>query len=131
MLDILQLRIDATELQQLRSCQIRQRSDCHAAFTVTSPGVVWPVARWGELPADERINVRGWFPLLDQIADEFLLWWPKGGCFFVKGEEVTYRRTESDGAGVLFLHFEVNRPMAVVPSNLNLRRSELVPRFIS
>lgn len=131
MLDILELRIDATELQQLRNCQIRQRTDCHAAFTVTSPGVIWPLASWGEPQADERINVRGWFPLLDQIADEFLLWWPKGGCCFVKGEEVTYRRAENDGVGVLFLHFEVNRPIAVATSKANTRRSELVPRFIS
>jgi hypothetical protein len=128
MLDILQLRINATELQQLRHCQLRPPSDCHAAFTVTSPGAIWPVASWSDPAADERINVRGWFPLLDQIADELLLWWPKGGCCFVKGEEVTFRRSEDDRVGVLFLHFEMNGPIAVAPK---ARRSELIPRFIS
>jgi hypothetical protein len=128
MLDILQLRINATELQQLRHCQLRPPSDCHAAFTVTSPGAIWPVASWSDPAADERINVRGWFPLLDQIADELLLWWPKGGCCFVKGEEVTFRRSADDRVGVLFLHFEMNGPIAVAPK---ARRSELIPRFIS
>jgi len=130
MLDILQLRINTSELQQLHYCQTSQRTDCRAAFTAPSPGVIWPLASWSDLPAEERINVRGWFPLLDKIADEFLLWWPKGGCFFVSEEEVRYRRAENDGVGVLFLHFEVNRPMAV-PAKLGTRRMELVPRPIA
>jgi hypothetical protein len=115
MLDILQLRINPDELEQLRLCQIRLRGDCHAAFTVRGPGMIWPVASWDETPVAERMNVRGWFPLLDQIADEFLIWRPQGGCFFVSREGVTYRNEESDMAGVLFLQFEFNRLMAVPP----------------
>ena len=33
-------------------------------------------------------NVRGWFQLLDQMADEFLLWWPQGGVFMVSRDAV-------------------------------------------
>lgn len=115
MLDILQLRIKLDALDQLRLCQATPRSDCHAAFTVTSMQTIWPVARWDEIPASERINVRGWFPLLDQIADEFLIWQPHGGCFFVHRDRVVYRVAESDSRGVLLMQLELERPIAVVP----------------
>jgi hypothetical protein len=114
MLDVLQLRITPDDFDQLRQCQVEQRSDCHAAFTVKSAGVVWPQASWNTLLVEDRINVRGWFPLLDQMADEFLIWWPQGGCFFVDREMVTYRAQQQDTSGVLFLQLEVNR-MKVVP----------------
>jgi hypothetical protein len=108
MLDILQLRVNQEEIEQLHSCQMRRRGDGQAVFTVEGPGTIWPLASW-DAPVVGRINVRGWFPLLDTIADEFLLWWPQGGCIFVSGEEATYRRHESDTTGVLFLALEVNR----------------------
>ncbi len=114
MLDILQLKVSADEIDQLHFCQIKRRGDCQAAFTVKGAGVIWPVASWGDPPLGERINVRGWFPLLDQIADEFLLWWPQGGCFFVSREEATYRVHEHDTSGVLFLQLEMRR-LQVVP----------------
>jgi hypothetical protein len=115
MLDILQLRINPDDLEQLRLCQIKARGDCLAAFTVRGAGMIWPVASWDETPVEERMNVRGWFALLDQIADEFLIWRPQGGCFFVLREGVIYRNNENDTDGVLFLQFEVNRLMAVPP----------------
>jgi hypothetical protein len=115
MLDILQLRIRPEEFDQLHICQIRRRSDCHAAFTVLGKDSIWPGARWDETPVEERINVRGWFPLLDKIADEFLLWWPQGGRIFVSRAGVYYRVEESDTRGVLFLQLELNR-LTVVPS---------------
>jgi hypothetical protein len=118
MLDILQVRISPDDLEQLRLCQIRPRGDCLAAFTVRGPGTIWPVASWDETPVEERVNVRGWFPLLDQIADEFLIWRPQGGCFLVSREGVTYRNEESDVSGVLFLQFDVNRLMAVPPRQM-------------
>jgi hypothetical protein len=130
MLDVLQLRINPDEFEQLRYCQIGQRNDCHAAFTVKAAEVVWPVASWDEMPVAERINVRGWFPLLDKIADEFLLWWPQGGCFFVDREVVTNRLHEQDTSGVLFLQLEVNR-MKVVPKPQGKKRvRDLVPQII-
>jgi hypothetical protein len=52
--------------------------------------------------------------LLDQIADEFLLWWPKGGCFLVSRDRATYRAAEHDPREVLFLLFEPHR-LTVVP----------------
>jgi hypothetical protein len=114
MLDILQLRTSPDELDQLRMCQVTPRSDCLAAFTVRGAGQIWPVAKWDNAPVDERMNVRGWFPLLDKIADEFLLWWPKGGCFFVSREKVTHRPAENEAREVLFLQLETPR-LAVVP----------------
>jgi hypothetical protein len=112
MTDILQLRVQLDDFDQLRRCQIAPPSDCHAAFTVKGRAI-WPVASWGETPAEERINVRGWFALLDQIADEFLIWRPQGGCFFVQRDKVTYRVAESDARSVMFLQIELNRPTAV------------------
>jgi hypothetical protein len=115
MLDILQLRIYLDEFDQLRRCQIVPQSDCHAAFTVKGTHTVWPVASWGETSAAQRVNVRGWFPLLDQMADEFLIWRPQGGCFFVDRDKATYRVAEYDPHSVLFLQLELNR-LTVVPS---------------
>ena len=71
------------------------------------------------------INVRGWFPLLDKMADEFLIWRPQGGCFTVERDRVTYRITENDPRKVMFLMLELGR-LAVVPPRpaepaLNLR----------
>ena len=115
MLDILQLRIGLDEFDQLRLCQTRPLSECHAAFTVNGPGVIWPVATCGETPVAERINVRGWFPLLDRIADEFLIFRPKGGCFYVSREGASYRVGNGDARSLLFMQFELNR-LAVVPA---------------
>jgi hypothetical protein len=122
MLDILQLRINPDELEQLRLCQIRPRGDCLAAFTVRGPETIWPVASWDDTPVVERVNVRGWIPLLDQIADEFLIWRPQGGCCFVSREGAIYRTEESDPDGVLFLQFEAHRLMAVPPRQVETRR---------
>lgn len=115
MLDILQLRIHLDEFDQLRRCQIAPPSDYHAAFTVKGTGTVWPLESWGEIPAEQNVNVRGWFPLLDQMADEFLIWRPQGGCFFVDRDKATYRIAENDPRSVLFLQLELNR-LEVVPS---------------
>ena len=131
MLDILQLRMNPDEIDQLHFCQIRRRNDCCAAFTVKGAGTIWPVASWGDLPVEEKINVRGWFPLLDEIADEFLLWWPQGGCFFVSREEATHRLHEHDASGVLFLQLEVKRLKVVPQPQHDVRRTELAPRFVS
>ena len=131
MLDILQLKVSADEIEQLHFCQIRRRSDCQAAFTVKGAGVIWPVASWGEPPVQERINVRGWFPLLDQIADEFLIWWPQGGCFFVSRDAVTYRLHEQDPSGVLFLQLEVKRLQVVPQPQHDVRQARPVLRFLS
>ena len=115
MLDVLQLRIHLDVFDRLRLCQAVLRSDCHAAFTVTGMQSIWPLASWDETSLVEQINVRGWFPLLDQIADEFLLWHPQGGCFFVHRDRVVYRVAESDSRGVLFMQLELDRPIVVVP----------------
>lgn len=121
MLDILQLRVNSEEFEQLRACQIEQRGDCHAAFTVRNTGAVWPVASWGEAPADARINVRGWFPLLDKVVEEFLLWWPHGGVFFVSMDRVTHRLHPRDHPGVLFLQLEAGNPKAGSPARPEVR----------
>jgi hypothetical protein len=133
MLDILQLRVNPDELEQLRSCQIGQRNDCVAAFTVKATGAIWPVASWQDVPVEQRINVRGWFQLLDQMADEFLLWWPQGGVFFVSRDTVTHRLHPRDMNGVLFLQLELNR-LTVVPQpqpQNDARRKESTARFAS
>lgn len=115
MLDILQLRFNIDEFDQLRLCQAAPPSDCHAAFTVKGPEVIWPMASWGDTSAAARTNVRGWLPLLDKMADEFLIWRPQGGCFFVHRDKATYRIAENDKRNVLFLQLELNR-LTVVPS---------------
>jgi hypothetical protein len=125
MLDILQLRFSLDEFDQLRLCQAVPPSDCHAEFTVKGPQVIWPMASWGEMPAAERINVRGWFPLLDKMADEFLIWRPQGGCFFVYRDKATYRIAENDSRNVLFLQLELNRMVVVPPRQAEPLRAYL------
>jgi hypothetical protein len=115
MLDILQMRVHPEELDQLHICQVRRRNDGLAAFTVKSKQQIWPAAIWGDAPADAKINVRGWFPLLDKIADELLIWRPQGACVFVSRDCAHYRVAETDARGVLFLELETPR-LAVVPS---------------
>ena len=126
MVDILQMRFNPDEFDQLRLCQVAPPSDCHAAFTVKGPQVIWPVASWGHPSAAEQINVRGWFPLLDKMADEFLIWRPQGGCFFVHRDQATYRIAEDHPRNVLFLQLELNR-LAVVPPQ---RKTEPVRAYL-
>jgi hypothetical protein len=102
-------------------CQVELRNDCHAAFTVKGPGITWPVASWRNALVEEQINVRGWFALLDKIADEFLIWRPQGGCLFVYRDRVTYRIEES-APSVLFLQLEVNRLMVMPSHRAAIRR---------
>ena len=123
MLDILQLRFNLNEFDQLRLCQVTPRNDCHAVFTVQGPQVIWPMASWGETSAAEKINIRGWFPLLDKMADEFLIWRPQGGCFFVHRERVTYRIAEHDPRNVMFLQLELNRLVVMPPRRAALPRA--------
>ena len=115
MLDILQMRVHPEELDQLHICQVRRRSDGIAAFTVKGRQQIWPMATWSDAPAEEKINVRGWFPLLDKIADELLIWRPQGACVFVGRENAYYRVAETDTRGVLFLELEMPR-LVVLPS---------------
>jgi hypothetical protein len=71
--------------------------------------------------------------LLDRIADEFLIWWPKGACFFVSRDTVTYRVHERDARGVLFLQLEAKGPQLVQPQLQPLRDGQRVrpaPRFL-
>ena len=80
----------------------------------------------------ERVNVRGWFPLLDKMADEFLIWRPKGGCFFVHREKTTYRIAEDDTRNVLFLLLEQNRLSVVPPRQIEpVRGYEPVRAFLA
>lgn len=113
MLDILELRIQPEELEQLRQCQALPRSDSQAAFTVKGAKTIWAGAYWANTAAEQRVNVRGWFPLLDKIADEFLIWRPQGGCFFLTHEGARYRLSEDHRPGVEFLLFELSRPVVV------------------
>jgi len=109
MLDILEFKVHPEELEQLRQCQAKPRVDCHAAFTVRGPETIWPLAHWEGSLAEQPVNVRGWFPLLDRIADEFLIWRPQGGPLFVSPEGARYRREEHHKPGVQFLLFEQSR----------------------
>ncbi|HEX9201036.1 MAG TPA: hypothetical protein VF865_15865 [Acidobacteriaceae bacterium] len=127
MLDLLQLRVNLDEFEQLRLCQAVERSDCHAAFTVQGTKVIWPTAHWSDTPTEEKINIRGWFPLLDQIADEFLIFRPQGGCFFVSRDSVTYRLVESDTRGVMFMQLEINRLKVVPPRQVDRLQAYSLP----
>ena len=123
MADILQLRVHPEELNQLRLCQAQPRSDGYAAFTFKGPETIWPLASWGEPAVSERINVRGWFPLLDEIADEFLIWRPAGGCVVVSHEGARYRLEEQQRPGVEFLQFELSRLLVVPKQGLSMPAS--------
>lgn len=131
MLDILQLRVNLDEFDQLRLCQAAPRSDCHAAFTVRGKQAIWPLVSWMETPPADKINVRGWLTLLDKMADEFLIWRPQGGCFFVYRDRATYRAAQHDTRNVLFLQLELNRLAVVPPRPAEPVRAYPLPRFRS
>jgi hypothetical protein len=59
------------------------------------------------------------------MADEFLIWRPQGGCFFVYREKVTYRIAENDSRNVLFLQLELNRMVVVPPRQAEPARAYL------
>ena len=113
MLDILELRVRPEELDQLRQCQAQPAADGYAAFTVKGPDTIWPLEHWAGSPSEPPVNVRGWFPLLDQIADEFLIWRPQGGPIFLTQHGARFRRNEGHRPGVEFLLFELNRPKLI------------------
>jgi hypothetical protein len=127
MIDIIQLRVNLDAFDQLRLCQTAPRIDCHAAFTVKGTETIWPSASWGDTRAEEKVNVRGWFPLLDQIADEFLIFRPEGGCFFVDRDSVKYRLEDGDSRGVLFMRIEINRLVAVASRQADVLRTYSLP----
>ena len=113
MLDILELQVHPEELDQLRQCQAAQSAEGHAAFTVKGPDTIWPLAHWTGTPSEPPVNVRGWFPLLDAIADELLIWRPQGGPIFLTQHGARYRREEHHTPGVEFLLFDVKRPKLI------------------
>jgi hypothetical protein len=76
--------IDFLSFNELRQRQVRERSDCHAAFTTIPGGIIWPFANFGNTEAEHKEkNLRGRFPFLDDIADLFLEYYPEGGRFFL------------------------------------------------
>jgi hypothetical protein len=87
------IEMDAITYNLLRYAQPKKRTDCQAAFTAVGTEI-WPFVHWGNTPANEREQFRGCSTVLDQIADELIMWRPDGGRFFIEQTGVYFRESE-------------------------------------
>jgi hypothetical protein len=102
------ITLSCEEFENLRLIQGKERIDCHAAFTVTPDGAIWPFISNGNTPSDFRkLNARGPIEPLNKLADLFLQLPEKkyGGRIFIDTNGAFYRPGQGK-ADVRFVAFE-------------------------
>jgi hypothetical protein len=98
--------VNPIDFDNTRSIQGRKRTDCHAAFTTTPGGIIWPFANFGNTdPEYKEINLRGYFSFLDEVADLFLKSHPNGGRFFISKAGAGSTPEESHSTDLAFVRF--------------------------
>ncbi|HVU47574.1 MAG TPA: hypothetical protein VHD85_15695 [Terracidiphilus sp.] len=61
-------------------------------FSTNPDGDIWPYIRNGYISDIDRKNVRGYSPLLDQIADIYLTVREEGGRFFIDDKGAFWKK---------------------------------------
>ena len=101
------VRITASEFQAF--CELRQkhRWNWPAAFSTNPNGDIWGFQTYGYTRPDQRENIRGASPLLDQVADIYAVQREECGRFFIdqrgaffKGEGAEVQFVQWDSGGV-------------------------------
>lgn len=99
------ITVSREEFEGLLALRRRRRLDWPACFSTNIEGQIWPFVTKGYTKADQRENVRGELPFLDELANRFLLLRPQGGRMFLNDGGL-FCKSES-GAEVLLLAFAV------------------------
>ena len=91
------VEIEFSELDLLKKVGPVEHRKWPAVFSCNEYNDLWLFITYGYTAPEDRIDVRGKFPVLDAIADEYLEHRPRGGRFFVSDEGAFFN--EGDGQG--------------------------------
>jgi len=83
MRDIEHLKVTRAEFQTFKELQKRRRWDWPATFSANRYRHIWAFVTNGYTPFDLREDLRGVSPLLDRIANKYLMARPDMGRFFI------------------------------------------------
>lgn len=77
-------RMNRKEFADFRDVQIKPKAGWPASFSCNAKGEVWPRSRSGFHQQEDRIQMKGHIPMLDNVVDDVLeasSVLPKGGRF--------------------------------------------------
>ena len=90
------LEITREQFDQFKSLQLRKRWDWPATFSTNPQGAIWPYVTNGRTPVEDRANVRGISPLLDEVADRYMAMRENGGRFFISWSGAFWRSEDGN-----------------------------------
>jgi hypothetical protein len=97
------IRITRAQFEELRSIQIKYRMDWPAAFSTNEHGDLWLFAGRSWTHPHKRVDVRGVFLILDQVADLYTVLREEGGRFFVDDRGVFWKNQSTQQQFVQWL----------------------------
>jgi len=103
------LEITRDQFDEFKKLQVKKRWDWPATFSTNSQGSIWPYVTNGRTPIEDRNNVRGESPLLDEIADRYTTMREEGGRFFI-GWNGAFWRSENDDRPQTIVSWKDMRP---------------------
>jgi hypothetical protein len=114
------IRITAAEFKEF--CELRQkhRWDWPAAFSTNPNGDIWGFQTRGYTPPDQRENVRGASPLLDQVADIYAVQREECGRFFIDQRGAFFK---NDGAELQFVQWDSGGEILRAPAGAPTKSS--------
>lgn len=98
------IKLTYEEFQNFRDIQIRLRWDWPATFS-TNGREIWPFVTYGYTDLEDREDVKGQIPVLDEIAEECMAIKPLGGRFFINDEGAFFKT--DDNTLIKFIRFQL------------------------
>jgi hypothetical protein len=90
------LEITPEQFKKFKELQVKKRWDWPATFSTNAQGSIWPYVTNGRTPEENRTDVRGDSPLLDQVADIYTALREEGGRFFIGWDGAFWRSANDD-----------------------------------
>ena len=79
------------DIDCLKKIGLKRRGDCFASFSVNANHEIWVYVTRSWTKEEKRRYVSGQCPIIEQIAEEYLLARPEGGRVLVKRDGLFYR----------------------------------------
>ncbi len=93
------------DLEDIRRLQIKPRSDWPAVFSTNVHGEIWPFATYGYTYGGNRLDVRGFSNVIDEVAERYREIRCEGGHFFIDATGAFYKDESSALSTRQFVNF--------------------------
>jgi hypothetical protein len=85
------IEVSRADLEQIKRLQIKPRSDWPAVFSTNVHGEIWPFWTYGYTYGRDRVDVRGFSPVVDEVAERYRQLRGEGGRFFIDATGAFYK----------------------------------------